>query len=104
MDMGNNNSTAAAIKNAKTLGHVARHGHGAVHPNDVAYDREIRKSDLPREASFDVPGRNAGQSVEVAYGRPSAYRFGCDVGDPFMRVTDRSEPVGQQVRYYVRTA
>jgi len=47
------------------------------------------ESDIPPNVRFDVPPRNQGQAVEVAYG--DIGRGGPnDVGDPWKRVTDRS--------------
>lgn len=46
----------------------------------------------------DVPGRNQGQIVEVAYASNNPrYRGEADVGDAYKRVTDRSDG---SVRWY----
>ncbi len=58
------------------------------------------ESDVPKNVCFDVPGANQGQTVEVAYGcygTPGRARGEADIGDPFKRVTDRSDG---SVRYY----
>jgi hypothetical protein len=44
---------------------------------------------VPDRIRFDVPRRNQGQIVEVAYG--TSGRGEADRGDPFMRVVDLSD-------------
>lgn len=44
--------------------------------------------DVPGTVRFDVPGRNQGQTVEVAYGGWD--RGEHDRGDPYRRTIDRS--------------
>lgn len=51
--------------------------------------------DIPDDVRFDVPERYQGQIVEVAYGGYD--RAGNDLGDPYMRRTDRSD---NTVTYY----
>jgi len=53
--------------------------------------------EIPEGVRFDVPGRNQGQIVEVAYGGFSRGEHGA--GDPYKRVVDRSE--GPTPRYYM---
>jgi len=55
--------------------------------------------DIPGAVRFDVPRRNQGQIVEVAYGTMG--RAEADVGDPWKRVIDRCE-VNAQPRYFRR--
>jgi hypothetical protein len=55
--------------------------------------------DIPQAARFDVPRQNQGQTVEVAYG--TLGRAQADVGDPWKRIIDFSEP-NAQPRYYRR--
>lgn len=61
---------------------------------------EISESEIPAGVRFDVPGRNQGQVIEVAYG--GFNRASHDAGDPYKKVTDRSVPVGRasRVTYY----
>jgi hypothetical protein len=56
-------------------------------------------SDIPDGVTFDVPPRNQGQIVEVAYG--DFGRAPNDHGDPWKRVQDKSLP-GWPVQYYRR--
>lgn len=58
---------------------------------------QCSERDIPKGIRFDVPGRNQGQTVEVAYG--SFYRGEAGEGDFFKRVTDRSIGPGA-VTYY----
>ncbi len=47
---------------------------------------------VPPTIRFDVPGRNRGQFVEVAYG---TFGKACaERGDPYMRITDRTTTTG----------
>ena len=57
----------------------------------------IDASQIPDDVRFDIPRRNQGQIVLVAYGGYS--RGEHDEGDPYMRVVDQSE--GQEAAYYV---
>ena len=57
----------------------------------------IDASQIPDDVRFDIPRRNQGQIVLVAYGGDS--RGEHDEGDPYMRVVDQSE--GQEAAYYV---
>ena len=61
---------------------------------------------VPEHVRFDVPGRHQGQIVECAYGGDRRHAREHDEGDPWMRVTDYSEPVGSPERttYYRRVA
>lgn len=54
-------------------------------------------SDIPDGVRFDVPRRNQGQIIEVAYG--DFGRSPNDNGDPWKRVVDRSDG---SVQYYRR--
>lgn len=49
---------------------------------------EIDVSAVPLGVRFDVPGQNAGQFIEVAYG--GFCRGEHAAGDPYRRVLDRS--------------
>lgn len=60
----------------------------------VVYE-EINPSLLPEGVRFDVPMRNQGQIVEIAYGGFSRAEHG--EGDPYMRVTNRSD---NTISYY----
>lgn len=60
---------------------------------------QCKEADIPAGVRFDVPRRQQGQIVEVAFG--GRRRDEHDVGDPYKRVTDRS--VGE-VTYYRRVA
>lgn len=62
----------------------------------------LHASKLPVGVRFDVPGRNQGQIVEIAYGGFSRYAH--DHGDPYQRITDLSLPEGAagRVRYLRR--
>lgn len=57
---------------------------------------ECKESDIPSFVRWDVPARNQGQIVEVAYGAIGLARE-ADVGDPYKRVVDRSD---LHVAYY----
>ncbi len=59
---------------------------------------ECSESDVPAGVRFDVPGSNQGQIVEVAYGAVGS-RYEAGEGDPWQRVTDRSDG---KVTYYRR--
>lgn len=61
---------------------------------------KIDEGALPRGVRFDVPRRNQGQIIEVAYG--GFRRAEHDEGDPFKRVTDNGLGVGtpDRVIYY----
>ena len=63
---------------------------------------EINEDQIPAGVRFDVPARNQGQIVEIAYGGYD--RAEHDEGDPYQRVIDKSEPVGTaaRVRYFRR--
>ena len=50
--------------------------------------------DIPAAVRFDVPGRNQGQMIEVAYG--GLDRGEHDYGDPFKRIKDENG----RVTYY----
>jgi len=56
----------------------------------------VKATDIPEGVRFCVPGQNQGQIVEVAYGDFGRAEPG--VGDPWMRITDRSE-VGPPTYY-----
>ena len=58
---------------------------------------ECASSVVPASIRFDVPRRHDGQIVEIAYG--GFDRAAHDEGDPYKRVTDRSDG---SVRYYRR--
>lgn len=62
----------------------------------------ITPNQVPDGLRFDVPRRNQGQIVEVAYGGPMSQRSEHDEGAPYKRVTDASEPPSSpdRVRYY----
>ena len=64
---------------------------------------EVSASDVPSDIVWDVPRRNQGQIVEVAYSRgiPAHRRVNhaADHGDPWKRVTDGSD---RSVRYFRR--
>ncbi len=60
---------------------------------------EIPADQIPDSIVFDVPRRHAGQIIEVAYGQHRSRRDGADVGDPYKRITDRSDGT---VTYYRR--
>lgn len=67
----------------------------------------IPAADLPENLRWDVPARNGGQIVEVAYAhrRPAAAPAAPAVrGAAYKRVTDTSIPVGAdgRVTYYRR--
>lgn len=53
---------------------------------------------IPANVRFDIPGRNAGQAVEVAYG--GFDRAEHDAGDMYKRVTDHGIGAGA-VTYYI---
>lgn len=56
--------------------------------------------EIPADVRWEVPARNQGQMVEVAYASPGS-RYCADHGDKYQRVLDRS--VGPAAfRYYVR--
>lgn len=57
--------------------------------------KKCELNDVPATVRFDVPRRNQGQMVEIAYG--GFERAEHDEGAPFKRVTDRSE---QTTTYY----
>jgi hypothetical protein len=67
---------------------------------------EVPAAEVPDGIVWVVPRRNMGQAVETAYsdGRPGGrgFNYDADHGDPWMRVTDASEPAGSQVTYYKR--
>jgi len=52
----------------------------------------IKATDVPAGVRFDVPKRNQGQSVEVAWGGFGRYEH--SEGDDFKRVTDFAEAQG----------
>ena len=56
---------------------------------------KVDEASVPGNIRFDVPGRNQGQIVEIAYGGWGRHEH--DVGDPYQRVTDRSD---RSVQYY----
>lgn len=56
------------------------------------------KRDIPTGVRFDVPRRNQGQAVEVAYG--TFGRYEASNGDPYKRVLDRS--IGPDAVTYYR--
>ncbi|MCZ2414130.1 MAG: hypothetical protein LC136_07750 [Burkholderiales bacterium] len=62
---------------------------------------EVPADTVPSGLRWDVPGANQGQMVEVAYADPGS-RAPAEHGDPWQRVTDRSERPGspRRVRYY----
>jgi len=53
------------------------------------------EAEIPGKVRFDIPGHLQGQIVEVAYGGFGRYEHG--PGDPYKRVTDRSD---RSVTYY----
>ena len=57
-------------------------------------------SDVPENIRFDVPLRNQGQIVEVAFGVPNQVRSIADDGDPYMRITDHGDG---SVQFYKRS-
>ncbi len=59
----------------------------------------IQASEVPAGVRFDVPAHNQGQIVEVAYGGFDRAEHGA--GDPYKRVTDRSD---RSVAYYKRVS
>lgn len=67
---------------------------------EIRYE-PIPADSIPAKVRFDVPRRNQGQIVEVAYGGFSRYAH--DEGDEYKRVVDRSVGVGR-VTYYRRAA
>lgn len=60
---------------------------------------KISLEDLPDGLRFDVPGVNAGQIIEVAYGDRAEYRSENARGAPYKRVLDRSD---NTVEYFRR--
>lgn len=63
---------------------------------------ECNERDIHQGARFDVPMRNQGQHIEVAYGGFGRYEN--DEGAPFKRVTDRSVGTGQVTFYRLAPA
>lgn len=58
----------------------------------------IDRSELPANLRWDVPRRNQGQTVEVAYAHQTPKtRSEADDGDHYKRVTDHSD---RSVTYY----
>ncbi len=60
---------------------------------------KIEESQVPAGVRFDVPRHNQGQIVEVAYGGFDRSEHGN--GDPYKRVTDRSD---RSVAFYKRVS
>jgi hypothetical protein len=60
--------------------------------------RPVSKSVVPAGLRWDVPQRNQGQIVEVAYAEPGS-RAEAGNGDKWQRVTDRSDG---SVQYFCR--
>lgn len=58
---------------------------------------ECSAKDVPDDIRFDVPRRNQGQMVEIAYGDRGRFRGENDEGSPYKRVTDGSD---RSVTYY----
>lgn len=58
---------------------------------------EVPASEVTSGLRWDVPGRNQGQIVEVAYANPG-HAAPADEGDPWKRITDTSEPVNSPAR------
>lgn len=65
---------------------------------------EIPAADLPAALRWDVPPRNGGQIVEVAYAHRRSAAAPAVRGAAYKRVTDTSIPVGTdgRVTYYRR--
>jgi hypothetical protein len=61
---------------------------------------EISETEIPGQVRFDVPVRNLGQMVEVAYG--GFGRAAHDDGDVYKRVHDQS--IGPRAIRYFRRA
>mgnify|MGYP001578250302 CR=1 FL=1 len=51
--------------------------------------QQVQKHEVPNAVRFDVPLRNQGQIIEIAYG--GFGRAEHDDGDPYKRVHDRSD-------------
>lgn len=60
---------------------------------------ECWEREIPEGVRFDVPRRNQGQMIEVAYGGFGRYEN--DEGAPYKRVTDRGEGGGTQFFRFV---
>ena len=58
---------------------------------------KITADKIPDGVRFDVPQRNGGQIIEVAYG--GFGRAEHDEGDKFMRIHDRSDMSTTLIRY-----
>lgn len=68
----------------------------------VAVYDEVPAREVPkrvRDGRWDVPKRNSGQIIEVAYSDGYPRRSPADVGSLFRRTIDRSDPVGTPPRY-----
>ncbi len=59
--------------------------------------KEINESDIPSNIRFTAPMRFQGQAKEVAFGCTGNSEG--DVGDPYVRTFDRSEPQKPE-KYY----
>lgn len=57
---------------------------------------EVGEDEIPKRVRFDVPRRNQGQIVEVAYG--GFGRAEMDSCDPYRRITDTSLPLSHPRR------
>lgn len=68
--------------------------------------QQVQANEVPKGIRFDVPARNQGQIIEVAYGDRMAVTAENDAGAPWKRVTDTSLPPGhpERVTYYRRVA
>lgn len=60
---------------------------------------EIPAAQVPEDIRWDVPARNQGQIVEVAYGDHRRYGSEANHGAPYKRVTDHSEGSVTYYRY-----
>ncbi len=58
---------------------------------------QIAANQVPANVRWDVPAHCAGQIVEVAYAAARPSRDEAGPGDPYQRVTDRSD---RSVTYY----
>lgn len=71
----------------------------------MAY-QQVQANEVPEGIRFDVPARNQGQIIEVAYGDRMELKAENDAGAPWKRVTDTSLPPShpERVTYYRRVA
>lgn len=60
--------------------------------------KTITASAVPANLRWDLPQRNAGQTVEVAYADHPTHQYEADTGSKYRRAYDRSD---RAVRYSV---